>query len=210
MKAAAAIEPPAGNVRLAGMTRILPYDGRTIGQAQSVWVYLPPSYEPEKAYPIVYLLLCPGNADMQWFLTAGASDTLDRLIANRRIPPMVVAAPVGEGPRAPQAAVDELFNGVMPLIERAFSISASPGDQAMIAVSADEAPAGCSPGLHYTVSTTVPAAHRTPLFQSLERRAAQVVDGRRPPILWVVVSGVEAGRPAQEHYLAETAPLLFR
>ena len=58
-------------------------------------VYLPAGYDQgERAYPIIYLL--PGGAGQthrDWFLAGGAAETLDRMIADGEIPPVVVISP---------------------------------------------------------------------------------------------------------------------
>lgn len=73
---------------------------QTVETAHVSWdplysVYLPHGYESgERSYPIVYLL--PGGAGMthrDWFLAGGAAETLDRMIAEGEIPPVVVVSP---------------------------------------------------------------------------------------------------------------------
>jgi len=62
-----------------------------------VYVYLPPGYElPREArlrYPVVYLIHgYPGSA-LDWFRSGAVRETMDTLIADRLVHPMIVVAP---------------------------------------------------------------------------------------------------------------------
>lgn len=67
---------------------------------QTVRVYLPPSYEapgPARDYPVVYLLHgWPGSAG-NWFDNGRVAATADTLIANGRIPEVILVCPDGNG-----------------------------------------------------------------------------------------------------------------
>ncbi|GBD37205.1 Endo-1,4-beta-xylanase Z [bacterium HR36] len=59
---------------------------------QSLYVYLPPTYEPEKAYPLA-IYLHAGMQDVESFLPIVV--ILDHLVACGQLPPTIVAAPDG-------------------------------------------------------------------------------------------------------------------
>ncbi len=69
--------------------------------SRTVRVYLPPSYDrPEHAatrYPTVYLLHGWPGSDGNWVKSGKAGETLDRLIAEKRIPELIAIFPDGRG-----------------------------------------------------------------------------------------------------------------
>lgn len=56
-------------------------------------VYLPPGFGDDQALPTVYLLHGTFSRGLDWIEKAHARDTLDRLIGERRIRPMLVVMP---------------------------------------------------------------------------------------------------------------------
>ncbi|MFH9687297.1 enterochelin esterase domain-containing protein [Streptomyces sp. NPDC017413] len=76
--------------------------GRAPGEGREVWTYLPPEGadrpgdgRPVPAPgPLPVLVLCDGD---MWFGRLGFQDTLDALIADGALPPLVVLSPDGEG-----------------------------------------------------------------------------------------------------------------
>src|SRR5271165_1020597 len=65
---------------------------RALGQKRDLYVYLPPKYNPECAYPIVLFLHGFGQ-DEQLFLKVAPK--IDEAICKGKLPPMIVAAPDG-------------------------------------------------------------------------------------------------------------------
>jgi hypothetical protein len=59
---------------------------------QSLYVYLPPEYDPQKSYPLV-IYLHAGMQDVESFLPVVA--ILDQLVSCGQLPPLLVAAPDG-------------------------------------------------------------------------------------------------------------------
>ncbi|MBQ0826978.1 enterochelin esterase [Streptomyces tagetis] len=57
---------------------------------RDAWVYLPPRQEDADGEPLPVVVLCDGD---MWFGRLGFGDTLDALIADRALPPLVVVAP---------------------------------------------------------------------------------------------------------------------
>lgn len=69
--------------------------------SRTVRIYLPPSYlQPDHAttrYPTVYLLHGWPGSDGNWVKSGRAGETLDRLIAEKRIPELIAVFPDGRG-----------------------------------------------------------------------------------------------------------------
>jgi len=65
---------------------------QTLQRRQSLYVYLPPGYDPQKSYPLV-IYLHAGMQDVESFLPVVA--ILDQLVSCGQLPPVVVAAPDG-------------------------------------------------------------------------------------------------------------------
>lgn len=72
---------PAGRVERHRVT------AKTLGGDRDTWVYLPPGHEGE---PLPVLVLCDGD---MWLGRLGLEHTLDALIADGALPPLVVLAP---------------------------------------------------------------------------------------------------------------------
>ena len=68
-------------------------------------LYLPPGYTASRTYPVLYLLHGLGGANTDWLRFGEVQRTLDRAIAGRRIPPLVVAMP--DARRDPTTPGDE-------------------------------------------------------------------------------------------------------
>lgn len=58
-------------------------------------LYLPDAYhsQPEARFPVVYLLHGYGADDREWFDLGKADEALDRMIANKEIPPLIAVMP---------------------------------------------------------------------------------------------------------------------
>lgn len=92
---------------------------------EDVWpldfrVYLPPCYDaqPQRAYPVLYLIHGQGFTDDQWD-RLGVDETLDRLIPAGQLPPFLVVMPRDQGWEQPdEDGFDEAFvHTLMPWIE---------------------------------------------------------------------------------------------
>ncbi|WP_407702172.1 alpha/beta hydrolase [Streptomyces specialis] len=70
---------------------------RVLGTDTLYSVYLPPGHNPRssRTYPVLYLLHGATGENTEWLRTGNAKEILDRAIARRRIPPVVVVMPDG-------------------------------------------------------------------------------------------------------------------
>lgn len=92
--------PPAGWDRPRdgiphGRLEMLSYDSRTVGTRRRLLVYTPPGYDPQRAYPVLYLLHGIGGDETEWQRFAAPEVLLDNLIADGRAQPMIVVMPNG-------------------------------------------------------------------------------------------------------------------
>ena len=86
----AALTVHAGEVRTG-----LQFQSRALAKAFTYSLYLPDAYaaEPGRRFPVVYLLHGYGGNDRQWIEGGKADETLDRLIGEGAIPPVIAVMP---------------------------------------------------------------------------------------------------------------------
>ncbi|MFG6489122.1 alpha/beta hydrolase [Roseateles sp. BYS78W] len=78
-----------------GRLEMVDYDSRTVGTRRHMLVYTPPHYDPQRAYPVLYLLHGIGGDETEWQRFAAPEVLLDNLIADGRAVPMIVVMPNG-------------------------------------------------------------------------------------------------------------------
>ncbi len=78
-----------------GRLEMVSYDSRTVGTRRRMQVYTPPAYDPQRAYPVLYLLHGIGGDETEWQRFTTLEVLLDRLIAEGRAQPMIVVMPNG-------------------------------------------------------------------------------------------------------------------
>lgn len=66
---------------------------KALGRELTTLVYLPPDYDPEKVYPVVYLFHGHGADQEQWLKHFQGQAVLDALIGYGEIPPMIAVCP---------------------------------------------------------------------------------------------------------------------
>ena len=71
------------------------YDSPTLGQQRRMTVYLPPSYDGKKRFPVMYLLHGHGGDETAWGDLGRTSQIMDNLIAEGKAKPMIVVMPNG-------------------------------------------------------------------------------------------------------------------
>lgn len=117
------------------------------GETRPIWVYTPPGYEknPNKRYPVVYLLHGSNDTAAGWTTAGNANLIIDNLIAEKKALEMIVvmpythAVPFGS-PREIQAKNTPLFEqylleDVMPLAEAKYRIKNGSSNQALAGLS---------------------------------------------------------------------------
>ena len=107
------------------------YKSDVLGQYRNLIVYTPAEYEanPDKSYPVFYLVSGTTDTEEVWFKVGRANTLLDNLIASGEAEPMIVVMPYGymnngtPRPSSPEAAkmyqvfVKELTQSIMPYVE---------------------------------------------------------------------------------------------
>ena len=71
------------------------YDSPTLGQQRRMTIYLPPTYDGTKRFPVMYLLHGHGGDETAWGDLGRASQIMDNLIAEGKCVPMIVVMPNG-------------------------------------------------------------------------------------------------------------------
>lgn len=92
-------------------------------------IYTPPSYDPGRRYPVLYLLHGSGGDETAWPTYGRAAQIMDNMIAQKRCRPMIVVMPNGIADRAAAPGIDPYNHepasaknteSMMGKIERAF------------------------------------------------------------------------------------------
>lgn len=122
----------------------------TLGQPVRFALYLPPGYDTgNRTYPVLYLLHGGGTGQPNdWFTLAGIDQTLDRLITEGKIRPMIVVAPDGRRNTANDIAtyfMDDsdgamrwetmFFHDFMPAIEARYRAIGNGDSRAILGIS---------------------------------------------------------------------------
>lgn len=69
------------------------YHSDVLNGEREVFVYTPPGYDPEKKYPVLYLLGGSGELASGWMVDGRANLIADNLLAEKKIVPMIIAMP---------------------------------------------------------------------------------------------------------------------
>jgi hypothetical protein len=142
----------------AGITRVIPYQGKARGPLRTAWLYTPPQFRTDRTYPVMYLLH-RGSIEAQWMLLGGAGHAFDRLIGQRAIRPVVVAMPIEQDLMAPlsvstppadgpgldetdhdarpwrSSLASDLFADFMPFIQKQCRVAQEDDERAIVAIS---------------------------------------------------------------------------
>jgi enterochelin esterase-like enzyme len=71
------------------------YQSKTVGSIRTTLIYLPPGYDKNKKYPVLYLLHGIGGDEFEWLHNGQPDVILDNLYADKKIAPMIVVLPNG-------------------------------------------------------------------------------------------------------------------
>lgn len=111
------------------------YYASTLAAERELYIYLPPNYDPARAYPILYLLHGRGELANAWLDMGYANRIADNLIAAHRLQPPILVMPLGfsiptlddlYAPNVWHAAerfADELLTDILPFVESRFPIT---------------------------------------------------------------------------------------
>ncbi|MEX2215559.1 MAG: alpha/beta hydrolase-fold protein [Phycisphaeraceae bacterium] len=131
-----------------GRLEMVEYESKTVGAKRKVQVYLPPGYEKERKYPVLYLLHGIGGSEYEWTRSGAADVILDNLHAGKKVVAMIVVLPNGRastevGPRDPipkqspafEAFEKDLLSDLIPFIEKNYAVKADRESRALAGLS---------------------------------------------------------------------------
>lgn len=113
------------------------------GAVHTVVIYTPPGYEahPTKKYPVLYLFHGGGDSEEGWSKIGKAGEIEENLLAQRKAVPMLIVMPYGDIPGdatalpAIETFGNELFNDIMPMVEKTYHVRADRDGRAIGGVS---------------------------------------------------------------------------
>ena len=132
------------------------YDSKLLGINRRLAVYTPYGYEdnPDKRYPVLYLLHGKGGDEETWLSIGRAAQILDNLIEQGKAEPMIVVTPNGNpnqqaaqtlgletadintcSPEMANAFVRSLVTEIVPFIEKNFRANANKSARAIAGLS---------------------------------------------------------------------------
>jgi enterochelin esterase-like enzyme len=117
-----------------GAIEVLQYSSTPLKRPRSVYVYLPPSYDADRTrrFPVLYLRHGGGDSEASWSADGRAGVILDNLLAKGKAVPMLIVMPNGmtdgswaggSSPEAMDALGKEMFEDVIPLIEKTYRVA---------------------------------------------------------------------------------------
>lgn len=129
-----------------GEVRMRRYWSPVFNEWRRFFVYTPAEYDkdPNKKYPVLYLLHGGGEDERGWSTQGKTDIILDNLIAEGKAKPMLIvmmdgntggAGVGGFGERSLQAFENELKNAVIPLVEKTYRVDAAPASRALAGLS---------------------------------------------------------------------------
>ena len=128
-----------------GKVEIRYYDSKTTKQTRRVHVYTPPNYERMTSrLPVLYLLHGGDGEDSVWTAFGRAHVILDNLIADKKVPPMIVVMPNGyaygwdSGVAADKQQADfqkDLVDDLIPFVQANYRASSDRKDRALAGLS---------------------------------------------------------------------------
>lgn len=133
----------ARNVPHGNITRHIYHSTVTNGERE-LYVYTPPEYDPQKTYPVLYLVGGSGELPSNWVYDGRVNLIMDNLLAEGKAIPMVIAIPNNQvihrnHPRHVDLTFDlfekELRDHVIPLVESAYSVRCDPKGRALSGLS---------------------------------------------------------------------------
>lgn len=133
----------ARNVPHGNVTRHIYHSEVTQGERE-LYVYTPPGYNPDKSYPVLYLLGGSGELPSNWMYDGRANLILDNLLAEGTALPMLIALPNNQiihrnDPNHVELTFDlfekELRKQVIPLVESSYNVIEDPKGRAISGLS---------------------------------------------------------------------------
>ena len=133
----------AKNVPHGAVTRHV-YHSEVTGGQRELYVYTPPGYDRNKAYPVLYLVGGSGELPSNWIYDGRVNFIMDNLLAEKKAVPMLIAIPNNQvvhrnDPKHAEKTFKvfeaEMRKHVIPLVEREYSVRRDPSGRALSGLS---------------------------------------------------------------------------
>lgn len=130
-----------------GTLETITYNSKSIGVDRKAVVYLPPNYDPNRKYPVLYLMHGIGGNETHWTTLCAANRVLDNLIADQKAVPMIIVMPNGRATADPPSSnfmadfnyyaffEKDLLQDLIPYIESRYSVKADRDHRAIAGLS---------------------------------------------------------------------------
>lgn len=131
-----------------GEIRSVSYFSKTTGTWRNINVYTPPGYDKDagKTYPVLYIQHGGGEDERGWAVQGKTNIILDNLIAGGKAVPMLVVIPNGNATKpgvnargyndeAMAIFKEELFENVIPFIEKNYRVKTGAANRALAGLS---------------------------------------------------------------------------
>jgi enterochelin esterase-like enzyme len=130
-----------------GKLETITYNSKSIGVDRKAVVYTPPNYDPNKKYPVLYLMHGIGGNETHWTTLCAANKVLDNLIADNKAVPMIIVMPNGRATAELATAnfmsdfnyyadfEPDLLQDLIPYIESHYSVKADRDHRALTGLS---------------------------------------------------------------------------
>ncbi|MBN1118181.1 MAG: hypothetical protein JXA77_13315 [Bacteroidales bacterium] len=125
------------------VTRHIYHSDVTNGERE-LYVYTPPGYNPDKSYPVLYLVGGSGELPSNWIYDGRVNFIMDNLLAEEKAEPMLIVIPNNQvihrnHPKHAELTFDifekELRNHVIPLVESNYTVRMNPKGRALSGLS---------------------------------------------------------------------------
>lgn len=111
-----------------------------------IFVYTPPGYDASKTYPVLYLLHGSGDDEAYWTQVGRVNFIMDNLLAAKKAKPALIVMPFGhvsreagagraKGGGGPGFMENDLFENVIPLVEKEYRVGKDAKDRAIAGLS---------------------------------------------------------------------------
>lgn len=133
-----------------GTVDTIQYQSKTVGTTRTTLIYLPPGFDKNKKYPVLYLLHGIGGDEFEWLRNGHPEIILDNLYAEKKIAPMIVVLPNGRAMKndraegnvfEPEKAASfatfekDLLNDLIPFIESNYPVIQNRENRALAGLS---------------------------------------------------------------------------
>jgi len=181
-----------------GKLETITYNSKSIGVDRKAVVYLPPNYDANQKYPVLYLMHGIGGNETHWSTLCAANKVLDNLIADKKAVPMIIVMPNGRASASPPSNnimadfnfyadfEKDLLQDLMPYIESHYSVKADRDHRAIAGLSM-----GGGQGLNFGINNLdkfafVGGFSSAPNLAPADQNVAKVQNAKyKPSLLWI-------------------------